>query len=78
MPAANAFDGLQLGQFNPRRLKSRCPNEARENLKPPLQVLAEYIERRGTGLPPNRDTDSPGELFEILIHLFSRETAASA
>src|SRR2546430_17270556 len=64
LPAANPFDGLQLGQLNPCRLKGGPPNEACKNLEPPLQVLAEHIERRGTGLPPNRDADIPGELFE--------------
>src|SRR5437660_1129409 len=46
LPAANPFDGLQLGQLNPCRLKGGPPNEACKNLEPPLQVLAEHIEHR--------------------------------
>ena len=70
LPATNPFDGLELGQFNPRRLKGGCPNESHENLEPPLQVLAQHIERRRTGLPSDRDAEIPGELFEFLVYFF--------
>ena len=78
LPAANPFDSLQFGQFNPRRLKGGCSNKSCKNLNPPLHILAEHIERRRTGLPSDRDAEIPRELFKLLVNLLGRQSAPAA
>src|SRR6185295_8586675 len=78
LPATNTFDSLQLGQFNPCRFKGGCLNQSLENLEPALHILAEYIERCRPGLPPDRDADIPGKLFEFFVDLLGRQPAAAA